>query len=926
MPLDPASRDMMIRTIIGEAGDQSPDGQAAVAHVIMNRTATGQWGNNPSSVVLAPHQFEPWQTRAKELVGISPQSKQYQRVGQIVDSVASGATPDNTAGATHFLDPGIVKARRGGSLPDWAQGPSISIGDHNFYQPGNPNYGDGGLAAINAAIGGKPVAGKALAYTDDSKAAAAPVGGLFTAAGFDVPSKNQSASTATAAPAVAAPAAPAGSLFKDAGFALPGDKPAVSAAPAAPAVPLPPGAANYVTVPGSGPVFVDKAGAVMPQQPGMTEPTAPITAKAAIMAAPTALNSLVDSAVGATGEAFTGALSKMAQGSEEYRSGNPYPSFPSADPKTWGAGGILNYGTGLVGAATSPISGALKAAVADPVTQLTGNPEAGERAAFVAGAGLPIPKAIAATKAALPEGRALSKLVDAIGPENVPAVVSRLSANPRLSIMDVSDPVRTMAQGLIDPAQPQAQNIITKAVKDRMATAPAATNAAYTQAMGPAPNVVQMVEGLKDRARQAGQQAIKPALERAAPVDVSPVISAIDAELKPGIMGLANPGTNLPLSPTQEALARLKMQLTDGQSVVTDPMKLHQIQSATGDMAYQLSKSPDPKDRFVGSALRGANEKLVDQIDAASGEIPLKPGNARFYISQNGSVSTDVTAAKSTPGSRYIDLPTNSRESLATLADPDKVDNLAKPLTGAYRAGRAQFKDAKDISEAFDSGFDTLKNRSGVSGLEDRPESFRQWMNQATPEEVVARRLGTRADIDQKIRGVKNQALAGQSITKVEYNQDKLRMLFGKNEANRLIRHMNDSADEAATNAKILSQSKTAETLAGQRALEVPKVEPFKLGNPVSLAAPALAEGLAYTQGLPPGLVGAAVLAASTGTGIARKVSQKVAQSSALSRNVAIARAASATGSVRQQTMGALLAHPKVVRALQKSGNALTAP
>ena len=45
MPMDPADRDMMIRTIAGEAGNQPPLGQAAVAHVIMNRVADGGYGD-----------------------------------------------------------------------------------------------------------------------------------------------------------------------------------------------------------------------------------------------------------------------------------------------------------------------------------------------------------------------------------------------------------------------------------------------------------------------------------------------------------------------------------------------------------------------------------------------------------------------------------------------------------------------------------------------------------------------------------------------------------------------------------------------------------------------------------------------------------------------------------------------------------------
>jgi hypothetical protein len=76
------------------------------------------------------------------------------------------------------------------------------------------------------------------------------------------------------------------------------------------------------------------------------------------------------------------------------------------------------------------------------------------------------------------------------------------------------------------------------AVKIRLQSAPEAAHSAYTAAMGPAPDVVKMVEGLKDRARAAGRKEIQPALENARPVDVSPVISAIDEKLQPGINAL----------------------------------------------------------------------------------------------------------------------------------------------------------------------------------------------------------------------------------------------------------------------------------------------------------------------------------------------------------------------------------------------------
>lgn len=142
MDVTPQDKDMMVRTIIGEAGDQPADGQAAVAHVILNRARTGQYGGNtPTDVVLAPHQFEPWQTRSSQLLGIKPDSPLYKKTAALVDDVTSGARPDPTNGATHFLAPAVMKAR-GAPNPSWAQGPGQQIGGHVFYggQPTTPDY------------------------------------------------------------------------------------------------------------------------------------------------------------------------------------------------------------------------------------------------------------------------------------------------------------------------------------------------------------------------------------------------------------------------------------------------------------------------------------------------------------------------------------------------------------------------------------------------------------------------------------------------------------------------------------------------------------------------------------------------------------------------------------------------------------------
>src|SRR5262245_37994392 len=148
---DAEARDYLIRTIVFEASGEPEEGKAAVAHVILNRQKSGRWGDSIKQVVTHPWQFEPWMTRRAEMESLSPNDLRYQSAAQIADAVLSGQTPDPTAGATHFLNPTIVRERRGGSLPAWAYGKGQPIGRHTFYLPEDetdflPETGPGGGA------------------------------------------------------------------------------------------------------------------------------------------------------------------------------------------------------------------------------------------------------------------------------------------------------------------------------------------------------------------------------------------------------------------------------------------------------------------------------------------------------------------------------------------------------------------------------------------------------------------------------------------------------------------------------------------------------------------------------------------------------------------------------------------------------------
>src|SRR6188768_621809 len=162
--------DQIVRTVWGEANGQPLAGQQAVAHVIKTRAKSS--GQSTQDVIFAPNQFEPWNTaRRSQLEGLDPTSPEYQRIlQQVVRPVMTGQAQDPTGGATHFLNPALVKSR-GDEIPGWASGNRTTIGAHDFYYGG---YGPRGGATTATGATTTPPPYKTASLTPTGAPAATP--------------------------------------------------------------------------------------------------------------------------------------------------------------------------------------------------------------------------------------------------------------------------------------------------------------------------------------------------------------------------------------------------------------------------------------------------------------------------------------------------------------------------------------------------------------------------------------------------------------------------------------------------------------------------------------------------------------------------------------------------------------------------------
>jgi hypothetical protein len=126
-------REILIKTVWGEARGEPTNGKMAVAFVIINRTIKSQWPNTIESVCLQPWQFSCWNDndpnrgRVNNL-NVESSEPVIAEVRRCVELVLQGLVTDNTNGADHYYADWIA-------VPHWAKGktPSAVIGRHRFF-------------------------------------------------------------------------------------------------------------------------------------------------------------------------------------------------------------------------------------------------------------------------------------------------------------------------------------------------------------------------------------------------------------------------------------------------------------------------------------------------------------------------------------------------------------------------------------------------------------------------------------------------------------------------------------------------------------------------------------------------------------------------------------------------------------------------
>jgi len=137
LPVTEKDRDILARTLWGEARGEGTAGQIAVAWTIRNRAFDGKekswWGESYAGVCQKPYQFSCWnKTDPNDQFLIDVKEIPFRELAQCLiaaDQVIDGKVPDPTGGATHYYATSI-------KAPAWAAKAkqTLKLGGHVFFK------------------------------------------------------------------------------------------------------------------------------------------------------------------------------------------------------------------------------------------------------------------------------------------------------------------------------------------------------------------------------------------------------------------------------------------------------------------------------------------------------------------------------------------------------------------------------------------------------------------------------------------------------------------------------------------------------------------------------------------------------------------------------------------------------------------------
>lgn len=658
--ISPIDRDLMIRTVIGEAGGDPS--AAGVAHVILNRAA--QSGKSPAQIVTAPGQFEPWQRNPQQLMSYSPQSPAYQGAAAVVDGALSGAIPDPTNGATKFFAP-KAQAQLGRAPPKWDDGTGQQIGAHKFFggsppdllgqwgAQGAPPAGKGAPPAVPDLLGGwqapqaqqpawqpKPAGAPGVVNASGvTPGTISPDGLVWDGAGGHDPKTGELII--------------AGKLFSNAPVQGPAGQALAATAGAVSGVPIVGPALEAGVVKAAAGINALRTNTPYDQNvagfnriAGQAAENYPNTALAgniaggvlgtgaAMIAAPgvmgvSAINGITPNMIAGTvsGSAIIGADSAI-------RSGNYSPALGS--PMANGA--LTGAAFGLAGPVVGPLIGKGMNALVDTAARTN------------------------------PAARNVAGILNEIGmtPQEARSALSKIG--PGATLADIDPALTTEAAGLA-----RLGGIPTSILKGAMAArAGAADNRvaqAIDSALGPKPDLSAVEEAIYQKASATASPYYNAARATAGKMDITPLLSDIDAQLpnaSGGVKDMLNRAKSYLTSQTKPVVG------PNGGAVTMaipkdDPQALLGVRQALDDI---IQKAPQSGDSTAGRNALRAVQNVRSQLDTVLKSDPnIAAGDAAFSQQMKIKEALDQGTELFTRGVRASDF----QKSLAAMT-PAQID------------------------------------------------------------------------------------------------------------------------------------------------------------------------------------------------------------------------------------------------------------